>query len=400
MAAKQGQGKRPGSVRERQDRPGVEARVRLPNGTRPSRYFDTKREAWAWVNQKLVEAQQGLYVVDDMRKTGDVLLHWLQEVAPKTLKPNSLYNYRRCIGYVQPWIGDIKLKDLKRPHLESTFTGLERGDDQQRPLSRSTLNLTFRVLKMALEYCVDAEYIAKNPMHRMKAPRVEPTKERVLSVTEVKEILREAHGTRWYAAFWLLGLTGMRISELLGLEWKNVNLATGVLRIEQQTGRFYGQSGVRLLPLKTRAAERNVLIPPFACQILRWQQDLQRLECKRAQEAGLWEEHGTVFCAPAGRLYFRSEPADEFRRITARVGIEDVTLHTFRHTVTTMVQEAGLSLKVAQSLMGHATDRTTHRIYSHLSATGLAGVAEVMQGLFGDVDLAPPAALLTAEEDR
>jgi hypothetical protein len=94
MAAKQGQGKRPGSVRERQDRPGVEARVRLPNGTRPSRYFDTKREAWAWINQKLVEAQQGLYVVDDTRKTGDVLLHWLEEVAPKTVKPNSLYNYR------------------------------------------------------------------------------------------------------------------------------------------------------------------------------------------------------------------------------------------------------------------------------------------------------------------
>jgi len=75
-------------------------------------------------------------------------------------------------------------------------------------------------------------------------------------------------------------------------------------------------------------------------------------------------------------------------------------LHTCRRTITTMVQEAGLSLKVAQSLMGHATDQTTHRIYSHLSATGLAGVAEVMQGLFGDVDLAPPAALLTTDEGR
>jgi len=241
---------------------------------------------------------------------------------------------------------------------------------------------------MALEYCVDAEYIPKNPMHRMKAPRVEPTKERVLSV---------AQGTRWYAAFWLLGLTGMRISELLGLEWKNVDLATGILRMERQTGRFYGQPGVKLLPLKTRAAERNVLIPPFACQILRWQQDLQRLECKRAQEAGLWEEHGTVFCAPTGRLYFRSEPANEFRRISARVSVEDVTLHTFRHTVITIIREAALSLKAAQSLMGHATDRTTHRVYSHLGATGLA---EVVQGLFGDVDLAPPAALLTAEEGQ
>jgi len=351
-------------------------------------------------DQKLVESERALYVVDDTRKTGDVLLQWLEDVAPKTVKPNSLYNYRLCVGYVLPWVGSIKLKDLKRPHIEKMFAGLERGDAKQPPLSRSTLNLTFRVLKMALEYCVDAEYIPKNPMHRMKAPRVEATKERILSVDEVKAILQEAHGTRWYAAFWLLGLTGMRISELLGLEWKNLDLATGVLRIERQTGRFYGQPGVRLLTLKTRAAERNVLIPPFACQILRWHQDVQRLECKRAQEAGLWAEHGTVFCSPTGRLYFRSEPADEFRRITRRLGIEDVTLHTFRHTVTTMVQDAGLPLKVAQSLMGHATDRTTHRIYSHLTSTGLEGVVEVMQRIFGDVELAPPTALLTAGEGQ
>jgi len=114
----------------------------------------------------------------------------------------------------------------------------------------------------------------------------------------------------------------------------------------------------------------------------------------------MWEEHGTVFCSPTGRFDFRSEPSDEFRRITTRLGIEDVTLHTFRHTVTTLVQDAGLSLKVAQSLMGHATDRTTHRIYSHLTATGLEGVAELMQRLFGDTQLMPPTALLTTEEAR
>jgi len=80
-----------------------------------------------------------------------------------------------------------------------------------------------------------------------------------------------------------------------------------------------------------------------------------------------------VFCGTTGRLYFRSEPAAEFRRITTQRGIEDATPHTFRHTVTTLVQEAGLSLKVAQSLMGHATERTTSRVYSHLTVSGLEG---------------------------
>jgi integrase len=189
----------------------------------------------------------------------------------------------------------------------------------------------------------------------------------------------------------------MRISELLGLEWKNVDLAAGVLHIERQTGRFYGQSGVRLLLLKTRAAERNVVIPPSACRLLRWHQDVQRLERKRAEEEGLWEEHGVVFCGTTGGLHFRSQSAAEFRRITVRLGIEDATLHTFRHTVTTMVQEAGLPLKVALSLMGHATERTTSRVFSHPMASGLLGVSEVTQRRFGDVELVPPALSIAGE---
>ncbi len=157
---------------------------------------------------------------------------------------------------------------------------------------------------------------------------------------------------------------------------KNVDLAAGILRIEQQTGRFYGQPGVRLLPLKTQAAERDVVVQPFARQILRWHRDVQRLESKRAQELEVWEEHGMVFCGTTGRLCFRSEPAAEFRRITTQREIEDATPHTVRHTVTTLVQETGLSLKVAQSLMGHAMERMTSRVYSHLTASELEGADE------------------------
>jgi len=102
MATKPGTSKRPGSVRKQPGRTTWEARVRLPDGSRPSRSFKTQREGWAWIRDKLSEAERGVIVSEAPRKTGDVLLEWLGDVAPRALKPNSHYNYRRCIGYVLP----------------------------------------------------------------------------------------------------------------------------------------------------------------------------------------------------------------------------------------------------------------------------------------------------------
>src|SRR5205823_4464625 len=68
------------------------------------------------------------------------------------------------------------------------------------------------------------------------------------------------------------------------------------LRVERQTGRIYGEPGVRLLPLKTRASERTITIPPLACTILRWHQDVQRLARRQAEhEAKQLSADATIF---------------------------------------------------------------------------------------------------------
>src|SRR5947209_17780201 len=118
MARKHGSGKRPGTVSPVKDRDLFQARVTLPDGRRPAKYVKTETAVWKWCNEALADAHRGVFIAGDNRKTADVLEHWLNDVAPKNLRPNSLYNYRLCIGYLLPFIGGIKLKDLKRHHIE------------------------------------------------------------------------------------------------------------------------------------------------------------------------------------------------------------------------------------------------------------------------------------------
>ncbi len=374
------------------------ARVRLPDKSRPTSYFRTEGEGWAWIQQTVKDAERGRYIVTSKRRTGDVLNEWLTDVAPRNLRPNSLYNYRSCIGYVLPIIGSIKVTDLARPTIERVFTDLERGGRGRKPLSASTLNLTFRVLKMALEYCEDVGYLDRNPMRHMTAPRIGGVEKRVLTVDELRMLLRAVRGSRWEAAYWLLAATGMRVSEVLGLEWRDVDLDIGHIRIERQTGRVYGQPGVALVSLKTGASRREVVVPPAVCTILRWHADRQRLERRYAEEVGAWEEHDTVFATPAGKLYYRSQLESDFRSVAAAIGMVGITPHTLRHTAATLLQEAGSSLKTAQALLGHSTERMTLQVYSHRTSSSMEAVAHTMAGLLGDVQGRTPERSLTAGE--
>jgi integrase len=93
-----------------------------------------------------------------------------------------------------------------------------------------------------------------------------------------------------------------------------------------------------------------------------------------------------VFCQPNGGLYFRSHLNEAWNRITREVGIMGATPHTLRHTATTLMQEHGEPLRSAQALLAHATQRTTHRVYSHATPQGIGRIAATMYDMFEEVD--------------
>ena len=106
----------------------------------------------------------------------------------------------------------------------------------------------------------------------------------------------------------------------------------------------------------------------------------EKLKCPPEQ----WRGQDLVFCSRFGVIYYRSAIDVVFKRIANSVGIEDATPHTFRHSVSTLLQNTGNPVAVAQALLGHSRPSMTLDVYSHTTKDALERAANTLESLFGE----------------
>jgi integrase len=146
--------------------------------------------------------------------------------------------------------------------------------------------------------------------------------------------------------------TGLRLGELLGLRWQDVDFQEGVLHVRRQYTRLGEYS-----PPKTKAALRRIPLPPDMVQFVR---EL-RVRSQHSQD-----EH-PVFASASGRpLSHRNATRRGFEKAAQHAGIEGVSFHSMRHAFASRMIDRGISSTVLAALMGHESSTITERRYIHL----------------------------------
>jgi integrase len=206
---------------------------------------------------------------------------------------------------------------------------------------------------------------------------------RVETVVETDVLL---NGASCRPLFEFLAYTGLRISEALGLRWRDVDYDARVLRVEQRLGRDR-----RPKRLKTPAAKREVILAPSVAGLLRERKEV-------------WPDRSgddLVFCTTTGRPYGHHHAGEAFRAAMRRAGLRGngrLVLHSLRHTFASMLIAAGLNVVFVSRQLGHANPSITLRIYAHLYAqadhahTARAAI-EASHGTLTRTVSAPPAVL-------
>ena len=313
----------------------------------------------------------------------------LWKVLKRGLKDNTFENYKYMYDtFVRPTFGKQRICSLKKSDVKRFYNYLA----DERGLQAATIDNIHTVLHQVLDMAVDDEYIRVNPsnnvLKELKQSHVFQTeKRRALTKAEQELLLRflkENHTySRWYPIFAALVGTGLRVGELTGLRWCDLDMENGLIDINHtlvyychreesaKNGCYYNVNTP-----KTKNSNRQVPMLGFvkeAFQMEREYQELTGITCAVTIDG----YSDFVFLNRNGSVYNQGTLNKVIRRIirdcndaellkseSPDVLLPHFSCHSLRHTFTTRMCEAGVNVKVIQDTLGHQDISTTMNIYA------------------------------------
>jgi integrase len=340
----------------------------------------------------------------NVRKTGQRwtvaqwLTHWIENIAvPPVIRESSHASYRVDVEtHLIPGIGAHRLVKLEPEHLEKLYAKMQRAGS-----SPGTAHHVHRTIRAALNVAVRRGYLTRNPATLANAPVVVETEVEPYEVDEVKRLLKVAQELPRNSARWAVALAlGLRQGEALGVQWTDLDLDRGRLRVRrgrqrpkyahgcaEPCGRKAGHCPHRqnvnaeAAETKSAAGRRTIGLPAELVTLLRRHLDDQIRERELAGE--LWREGEWVFTTQLGAPLNPNTDYHHWKALVQRAGLRDARLHDARHTAATVLLLLGVPERTVMGIMGWANTSMTKR-YQHVTDNMRNAVAQQVGNLLWD----------------
>ena len=319
----------------------------------------TKREAERVLREHLASMESGTFVARDRETVAAFMERWLTTYAATNTTIRTQHGYRGCVDrYIVPAIGNLALQNLTARHIQAMY-----ADMLGRGLSNTTVVQLHRILKQALSHAVKWGTLARNVADATTPPRIQRKQMAMWDIETINRFLDAASPSRFRDLYHFAVLTGLRRSEICGLQWSTVDRVGGKLSVVNTLQRIPGHGLVDGQP-KTAKSRRSIALAPDAIGLLhtiRGQQIEQEWEL-----GGLWQHTGYVFTQLDGSPVVPDQVTQDFARVVQREGLPHLTLHGLRHAHATLALTAGINPKVVSERLGHSTIAVTMDVYSHV----------------------------------
>jgi integrase len=364
-----------GSVFRRKDGRYV-AQVRLENGKKKQRYFQTQKEANAARRKMLHEKEQGTLPVGPQQTLKTYLDQWLEQVHKPTIRIGSYNAYRIMLdNHIIPALGHIPLQRLNPQQVQAFYASkLNEG------LSLRRVRGLHSVLHSALAIAMKWNLVGRNVCDLVSPPVPKRHEIQPLTLEQAQRLLQAAREHKLETLLTLALATGMRRGELLGLRWQDVDFEAGCLHVRRSVGRT-GKYGLIESEPKTERSRRTIVLPAFVLAALKQHQQQQR--AMRDEAGNEWQEHDIVFCGRNGRYFDLTSLDYHFKKLLKSAELPNIRFHDLRHSAATLLLGRGVHPKVVQELLGHSTISMTLDIYSHVLPSIQQEAMSKLDDLFG-----------------
>ena len=315
--------------------------------------YPLKRDA----NKRLNEVKEEIYKEELLLPSEMILQDFLLDFLEKYKMNLSITTYncymRICKKYIIPLLGDIKLCDIRPIHIQNYV------DDLLDLLTPQTIKVHLNILNLALKRAYRLKLIKENVVQFVEVPKNKKYKNEIYNAEDMKKLLEKSRETSLELPIILASGLGLRISEILGLTWNNIDFNDFTITIDKITVRDKGQ--VILKEPKTESSIRTISAPKEIILMLK-QLKKDRLAAKLRGEKSHRE---LIFYDKNLNPIAQDVLSKKFRYFLQENNLKHIRFHDLRHSHVTMLIDAKVPIKVISERVGHSNVNTTLNIYSH-----------------------------------
>jgi integrase len=268
--------------------------------------------------------------------------------------PATMTTYRSAARKLAKFSEALRIGDATPGRLNAVIRSMRAAHGANMARHGRTL------LRGALQIAVLDDVLGSNPVAQVS--RIEsgpkPKGATALDADQLRGLLARLRASRacrdadLIDPITLLAATGLRRSELLALRWEDYDETDATITVSGKIARIEGEGLKRLESGKTDSSERVVPLPGFAISML----------AERRGRA-FWGQQAMIFPSTAGSWRDPDNFDKQWRRVRDDLGVPEVTSHSFRKSVATMIDDAGLSARIGADQLGHAKVSMTQDRY-------------------------------------
>jgi integrase len=334
--------------------------------------YRTQKAAEADLTKLLRQLQTGEYVEPSHLTLGEYLRKWLKDYASQAVSGKTFERYQQIVeNAIVPALGSIPLPRIQPLQIQNFYTTqMESGrkkpakaEGSPKGLMAQTVLHYHRLLRKSLAQAVRWNLLAANPADRVEPPKVRAKEVQAIDEVRSAWLIELAQGSRCYLAIVLAIYTGMRRGEILALQWQDVDLEGGYLRINRAVEQTKAK-GIVFKEPKSRKGRRVVSLPAKVVEDLRAQMAAQS---ERKELLGAAYAAGDLVCCCEDGTVWKPAAFDScYRQLLKRRKLDGPTFHALRHSHASHLLRSGVDAKVISERLGHSKVAFTMDQYVHL----------------------------------
>lgn len=367
-----------GSIRQRPDGR-WEARYTAPDGRQHSVFGKTQREASAKLKAALQQVDAGSWIEPSKMTVGDWLDVWLRDYLNHTTG-RTKETYECAVNkWFKPTFGNVRLASFTEMHVRRMVSDMERAG--RKPY---TVQHHCAILSAAMEQAIHSKLIRENPVKLVKLKRRNTAVDiHIVDRLQIPAFVAAAEKTDFPNELIFMLFSGLRVGELRGLRWEDVDLEAGTINVQRQLHATAHK--MQFAPPKN-GEQRVIHLAPEAVAILKRQ---RRRQIEQKLAAGdKWIENtltsGLVFRQDNGRVHSELSIYKQVKIAGAEIGMPDLHPHDLRHSYAVAALRSGADIKAVQHNLGHKSAKMTMDVYAKYTEdsgkTGAERLSTYIQG--------------------